>query len=66
MREELKAYIDKHSLATVLQMLAEICAEKAAHVEDSWRDEALARHWMEAGAVLGLTSRNLYIRAVSA
>ena len=59
-KDELKLAIelemDKTSLAEIVDIVAEICAEKAQHVEENWDDPELARVWSEASASLLETS----------
>lgn len=43
--EQLEAMIDRSSLKDVLEMLAEICGEKAEHIRSNWQDEPMARFW---------------------
>lgn len=47
--EQLERLVDAEGLADVLSLLAEICEEKSAHVQENWQDEALARLWAGAG-----------------
>jgi hypothetical protein len=47
--EELEMLIDRHGLAHVLDMLSDVCAEKAEHIESTWDDRGLAKLWHRAG-----------------
>jgi hypothetical protein len=47
---ELELMVDKHSLGGVLQMLAEICNEKASHLESNWQDRETAKVWQRDAA----------------
>jgi len=49
MRDELEDMIDKSSLDDVLEMLVEICYEKADHMRHNWQDEASAKQWERWG-----------------
>ena len=40
--------IDHTSLADVLGVLSQICADKSAHVHENWGDEDYADRWREA------------------
>jgi len=40
------------TLAEVLQMLADTCREKAAHLRSEWQDEITARAWERAARSL--------------
>lgn len=44
-RETLEHMMDRSSLATVLETLAEIASEKAEHIRTNWQDSATAAHW---------------------
>jgi hypothetical protein len=46
---ELEDMIDKSSLGDVLEMLVEICYEKADHLRHNWQDEAAAKQWERWG-----------------
>jgi len=46
---QLEAMIDQSSLKEVLDMLAEICHEKADHLRSAWQDEVAAREWERMG-----------------
>ena len=48
MTDRLEAMIDAHGLCAVLEAIAGICAEKAAHVSSNWQDKALAELWDNA------------------
>jgi hypothetical protein len=48
-KDQLEAMIDQRSLKEVLDMLAEICHEKADHLRSNWQDEAAARDWERMG-----------------
>jgi hypothetical protein len=39
-KDTLEAIIDHHCLTTVVEMLSEICAEKAEHILMNWDDKA--------------------------
>ncbi len=44
-KDDLEMMIDKCGLSKVLFFIAEICHEKADHVETNWQDKALAKEW---------------------
>ena len=48
----LEAIIDKNSLHEVLNALADICAQKADHIQSSYQDKPLAKTWMKASKKL--------------
>lgn len=41
----IEEYIDKHGMTHVLTMLANICYEKAEHVQTNWQDRTMASAW---------------------
>jgi len=48
-KDRLEAMLDQSSLKEVLDMLAEICHEKADHLRSNWQDEAAAKDWERMG-----------------
>lgn len=48
----LEAMVDAYGLQVVLMALANICYEKAEHVDHAWQDSTLARAWRNAGTRL--------------
>ena len=49
---DLEAAIDRNGLKDVLETLAEIAAEKAQYVRETWQDKALAREWDHASSLV--------------
>lgn len=49
MQIDLEKMIDRASLPTVLEVVAQVCREKSHHIEDNWQDYALAKIWNDAG-----------------
>lgn len=47
--DELERIVDKASLCTVLNTLAQIAFAKADHIERNWQDTGLARRWNRTG-----------------
>ena len=43
--EAIESLVDKIGLEAVLFVLAETCADKAAHIESAWQDKTLAAAW---------------------
>jgi len=41
----LENMIDKLGLDRVLDMISEVCYDKAEHARSTWQDERLARRW---------------------
>lgn len=44
-QEELEKLMDKTSLASIVDALAAIARDKAAHLREAWQDERSARAW---------------------
>jgi hypothetical protein len=42
---DLELLIDRRGLEQILQQIADICAEKAVHIQGQWQDAALAQQW---------------------
>jgi hypothetical protein len=51
-KDSLEGIIDLHNLTDVVTMLAEICAEKAEHIDSKWKDGKLAGKWYRASVQL--------------
>lgn len=47
--EALEGMVDRHGVAGVLHMLAEVCSEKATHLESNWQDRTTAKLWDTVG-----------------
>lgn len=45
---QLEDYIDRTSLAEVLELIAEIADGKAEHLSGNWHDEKSGREWQRA------------------
>ena len=46
---ELEQHVDKVGLSEVLNILAEICHEKADHLQSAWQDPVASRSWTKDG-----------------
>jgi hypothetical protein len=44
--EQLERLIDSQGLGSVLEMIREICYEKASHIATEWQDMPLAKWWI--------------------
>ncbi|HLO84665.1 MAG TPA: hypothetical protein VK203_06575 [Nostocaceae cyanobacterium] len=44
----LEAFIDKLTLAAILEMLERICHKKAEYLRNHWQDETSAKLWDKA------------------
>lgn len=51
-RDDLEQMIDRMGLSRVLFLMAEICAEKADHIETTWQDRPLSREWIKDAKAL--------------
>lgn len=47
--ELIEKMIDRHGLASVLEMIAQICYEKGDHLRSNWQDETTAKVWDRDG-----------------
>ena len=36
----------------ILEMISEVCYEKAQHVRENWQDEVLAKQWDKLGSIV--------------
>ena len=50
--EKLETMIDVYTLASLLDMLAEISSVKADHIRENWQDERTAERWDKMAARL--------------
>lgn len=51
--ELLESLLDRgFSVANVLDMLSEVCGEKAEHVRSNWQDDDLADQWIRFASFL--------------
>lgn len=48
--EEIESILDRASLHKFLDGLAQICFEKAMHVDETWQDRTLSKMWDRAGS----------------
>jgi hypothetical protein len=58
-KEKLEAFIDKFGINPLLDMLTEICYEKAEHIEANWQDKALAKMWIKDAKALAKVGAKL-------
>lgn len=50
--EALEGMVDRHGLDGVLNMLSEICGEKAEHVRSNWQDEPGGKIWDKRASIV--------------
>jgi hypothetical protein len=60
---QLEAIMDRTSLKAVLVAIAEICAEKAAHIRENWQDRVTAQPWATASAIVDKTADTISYKA---
>ncbi len=60
-RDTLESLIDQHTLADVLTALANICHEKADHLQGNWQDISAARMWTQTAKKVETLSSKLYV-----
>ena len=49
---ELEDMIDTHTVEGLLNMLADICVEKAEHITTTWEDAVAAAAWRRSAKML--------------
>lgn len=64
-KETLELIIDQHGLAGIFDAIADICHEKASHIESNWQDRLTARAWDSAGKKTAKLSHNVLIKELS-
>ena len=45
LKDRIEALVDSSDVDRVIDALAQVCREKAQHIDDSWQDPSLAREW---------------------
>lgn len=58
--EAVERFIDKYGLTSVLSGIADICAEKSMHIQESYSDDQLAAAWERASTKVGSCLRWIY------
>lgn len=48
-RDKLEEMIDRHSVSDILSTIAEICYDKAIHIQQDPQDNNLAQVWARSG-----------------
>ena len=51
-KEKLEELVDMEGFQGTLEILSEICFEKAEHVLTNWQDKHLAKFWSDRGRLL--------------
>ena len=57
----LEEMIDKYNMQTVLEVLTDICDEKARHIMESYQDDPLAGYWNRLAGEIGAIAFGLTI-----
>ena len=50
--DALEAMIDTFGLSEVIDFMVCICAKKASHLRENWKDESQAKEWSKAAQTL--------------
>jgi hypothetical protein len=50
----LENLIDRYGIDQVLEMISEICGEKAEHIATAWQDAHLAKRWATLEGAVGI------------
>lgn len=51
-KDTLESILDRYTLETILDVLAQICHEKSDHVLSTWQNKTLSKKWLVAGIKL--------------
>lgn len=52
-KDDIKTMIDGMSLSGVLEILSQVCYEKAEHLRTNWQDPDTARAWEKVARAVG-------------
>ena len=63
--DRLEEIIDKTSLQYLLEMVSEVCNDKAIHINDNWQDGPLANCWEVARDLIDDLSAHQGIKIIS-
>lgn len=56
---QLEQLIDTYGLKNLLIALADICSEKAQHVQENWGDRQLKKNWDKADDLLNRAAQRM-------
>jgi hypothetical protein len=62
--EQLESLVDASTLAVVVNTLAIIAREKAAHIRENWQDQTTAQTWDQAAGLLETAARRISAKGV--
>ena len=48
MKNNIEQFIDKNGLIALLEVIQDVCMDKAAHIEESYSDKQLVEKWDKA------------------
>ena len=51
-REALEDLLDANSLDDILELLSDICHDKAEHVSSMWQDDNLSKCWIKNAEII--------------
>lgn len=57
LQAQLEQLVDSWGLATICDVLAKVCVDKAEHLRVNWQDPTSARHWEAAQLDLDQVAR---------
>lgn len=63
--DALEAFIDRYSLAIVLEAIADVCQDKAEYLRTNWQDEPMSRDWDIAARKVQMTAIAPVVKQVS-
>lgn len=61
MAKDLETYLDRTTLQDMLLTLAEICRDKAEHVQSNWQDDQLETMWNKHADLIEKTAGRVYL-----
>lgn len=62
--EVIERIIDRVGLHDTLALMAEICREKASHIDTNWQDTRLAQKWDRAADAIDKVAYGKTIKAI--
>lgn len=45
LEQQIETLIDRHTVAKLLEVMAQVCFEKSDHIKENWQDARLAKFW---------------------
>jgi hypothetical protein len=59
LERSLEELVDKHGLTMVIDVLVNVCDDKAEHLRSNWQDGAQAKSWDKCAKILDKASASL-------